>query len=127
MVPAGPVVDQQREALRGLLEPRDLIVDAGNANCADTNPRAEEAATAPHDFIGIGVSGGEQGARHGPSIMVGGDRGGWLRLAPLLQAIAAKHKGTPCAASTGPAGAGHFVKMVHNGVEYADMQMIAET
>lgn len=129
MVPAGPVVDQQREALRGLLEPRDLIVDAGNANCADTNRRAEEAATAPHDFIGIGigVSGGEQGARHGPSIMVGGDRGSWLRLTPLLKAIAAKHERAPCAASTGPTGAGHFVKMVHNGVEYADMQMIAET
>ncbi|WP_226627862.1 NADP-dependent phosphogluconate dehydrogenase [Alloyangia pacifica] len=127
MVPAGPVVDQQIEALRGLLEPGDLIVDAGNANYADTNRRAEEAAAAPYDFIGIGVSGGEEGARHGPSIMVGGDRGSWLRLAPLLKAIAAKHEGTPCAAYMGPAGAGHFVKMVHNGIEYADMQMIAET
>lgn len=123
MVPAGDVVDAQIEALRPLLGPDDLIIDAGNANFHDTNRRAR-AATGP--FLGIGVSGGEEGARHGPSIMGGGTREHWDRVAPILEAISAKYAGTPCATWMGNEGAGHFVKAVHNGIEYADMQMIAE-
>jgi 6-phosphogluconate dehydrogenase len=126
MVPAGPAVDQQLEALSPLLSPDDLVVDAGNANFHDTDRRT--AAGLPFRFAGIGVSGGEEGARHGPAIMVGGAPGDWARLSPVLRAIAARAEdGTPCADWMGPAGAGHFVKAVHNGIEYADMQMIAET
>ncbi len=126
MVPAGPAVDDMIAALRPLLAPDDLIIDAGNALFHDTNRRSAEAeAHGPH-FMGIGVSGGEEGARHGPAIMGGGLRSDWDRVAPVLDAIAAKYKGTPCANYMGPAGAGHFVKAVHNGIEYADMQMIAE-
>ncbi len=123
MVPAGDAVDQQIAALRPLLGPDDLIIDAGNANFHDTNRRAAEA-TGP--FLGIGVSGGEEGARHGPSIMGGGPRQHWDRVAHILGAISAKHDGSPCATWMGDGGAGHFVKAVHNGIEYADMQMIAE-
>ncbi|WP_299505884.1 NADP-dependent phosphogluconate dehydrogenase [uncultured Roseobacter sp.] len=123
MVPAGDIVDAQIEALRPLLGPDDLIIDAGNANFHDTNRRAREA-TGP--FLGIGVSGGEEGARHGPSIMGGGKRDYWGRVAHILDAISAKYDGTPCATWMGEEGAGHFVKAVHNGIEYADMQMIAE-
>ncbi|GFE49516.1 6-phosphogluconate dehydrogenase, decarboxylating [Roseobacter cerasinus] len=123
MVPAGEIVDAQIAALRPLLGPDDLIIDAGNANFHDTNRRMREA-TGP--FLGIGVSGGEEGARHGPSIMGGGDRAHWDRVAHILEAISAKYEGTPCATWMGEEGAGHFVKAVHNGIEYADMQMIAE-
>ncbi len=123
MVPAGPVVDEQIEALRPLLHPDDLIIDAGNANFNDTNRRARGAGG---PFLGIGVSGGEEGARHGPAIMGGGARLYWDRVAHILKAISAKFRGEPCAAWMGPEGAGHFVKTVHNGIEYADMQMIAE-
>ena len=126
MVPAGPVVDDQIAALRPLLGPDDVIIDAGNAEFHDTERRAAEAAAQGVPFIGMGVSGGEEGARHGPSIMGGGPRASWDLVAPVLQAIAAKFEGTACATWMGPAGAGHFVKMVHNGIEYADMQMIAE-
>ena len=124
MVPAGQAVDDQIAALRPLLDPEDLIIDAGNANFRDTNRRAEAADG--YRFLGIGVSGGEEGARHGPAIMGGGDAADWERVAPVLNAIAAKYEGTPCAGRMGEAGAGHFVKTVHNGIEYADMQMIAE-
>ena len=124
MVPAGPAVDQQIEALRPLLDAGDLIIDAGNANFHDTDRRA--AAASGYRFLGMGVSGGEEGARHGPSIMGGGAREDWDRVAPVLEAISAKYQGTPCATHMGPGGAGHFVKAVHNGIEYADMQMIAE-
>jgi len=124
MVPAGQAVDDQIAALRPLLDPEDLIIDAGNANFRDTNRRA--AAAEGHRFLGIGVSGGEEGARHGPAIMGGGDAADWDRVAPVLNAIAAKYEGAPCAGRMGEAGAGHFVKTVHNGIEYADMQMIAE-
>jgi 6-phosphogluconate dehydrogenase len=124
MVPAGDAVDEQINALRPLLGPDDLIIDAGNANFHDTNRRADEAGDLP--FLGIGVSGGEEGARFGPSIMAGGNREYWDRVAHILKAIAAKHDGQPCATWMGEAGAGHFVKAVHNGIEYADMQMIAE-
>lgn len=126
MVPAGPVVDQQIAALRPLLDKDDMIIDAGNANFHDTEARSASAKTAGHPFLGIGVSGGEEGARHGPSIMGGGPREAWNRVAPILEAIAAKYQGLPCATWMGEGGAGHFVKMVHNGIEYADMQMIAE-
>ncbi len=125
MVPAGPAVDDQLAALAPLLGPDDLVIDAGNANFHDTNRRT--AAGLPFRFMGIGVSGGEEGARHGPAIMAGGTAEDWARMAPLFQAIAARAEdGTPCADHMGQAGAGHFVKAVHNGIEYADMQMIAE-
>ncbi len=125
MVPAGPAVDDMLTALTPHLAPDDLVIDAGNANFHDTNRRS--AAGLPFHFLGMGVSGGEDGARHGPAIMAGGDREDWVRIAPVLQAIAARAEdGTPCADHMGQAGAGHFVKAVHNGIEYADMQMIAE-
>ena len=126
MVPAGKVVDDEITALRALLDKDDLIIDAGNAEFHDTNRRAADAAVQGPRFLGIGVSGGEEGARHGPSIMGGGVRADWDRVAPILTAISAKYQGTPCATYMGEAGAGHFVKSVHNGIEYADMQMIAE-
>ena len=103
-----------------------MIIDAGNANFHDTRRRAADAEAAGVPFLGIGVSGGEEGARHGPSIMGGGPKAAWDRVAPILEAIAAKFDGEPCATWMGTDGAGHFVKTVHNGIEYADMQMIAE-
>lgn len=126
MVPAGSVVDDAIAMLRPLLDKDDLIIDAGNALFHDTNRRAADAAAHGPRFLGIGVSGGEEGARHGPSIMGGGQREDWDRVAPILSAISAKYQGIPCATYMGEAGAGHFVKSVHNGIEYADMQMIAE-
>ncbi|MEZ5478881.1 MAG: NADP-dependent phosphogluconate dehydrogenase [Thiolinea sp.] len=123
MVPAGNIVDQQMAALKPLLAADDLIMDAGNANFHDTQRRMAEAG---QPFLGVGVSGGAEGARHGPSIMVGGAFEHWQRVAPILTAIAARYEGEACAAWMGEGGAGHFVKMVHNGIEYADMQMIAE-
>ncbi|MFV0292693.1 MAG: NADP-dependent phosphogluconate dehydrogenase [Paracoccus sp. (in: a-proteobacteria)] len=126
MVPAGPVVDAQIDALRLLLGEGDLIIDAGNANYTDTERRVAAVRGEIFNIMGIGVSGGEEGARHGPSIMAGGDIAHWQRMAPLLEAISAKYANIPCAALMGQGGAGHFVKMVHNGIEYADMQMIAE-
>tara|TARA_R110000751_G_scaffold95381_3_gene186364 strand:+ start:32924 stop:34330 length:1407 start_codon:yes stop_codon:yes gene_type:complete len=122
MVPAGPVVDEYIATLRALMDEDDIVIDAGNANFQDTNRRA--ASGAP--FLGIGVSGGEEGARFGPSIMGGGRKVHWDRVAPILQAIAADYQGIPCATWMGEGGAGHAVKTVHNGIEYADMQMIAE-
>lgn len=125
MVPAGPAVDDQLALLAPLLDADDLVIDAGNANFHDTNRRA--AAGLPFRFMGIGVSGGEEGARHGPAIMAGGTARDWARMAPVFHAIAARAEdGTPCADHMGETGAGHFVKTVHNGIEYADMQMIAE-
>ncbi|MBL4811793.1 MAG: NADP-dependent phosphogluconate dehydrogenase [Rhodobacteraceae bacterium] len=124
MVPAGQPVDDQIDALRKLLGPNDMIIDAGNANFHDTNRRSKAAGDLP--FLGIGVSGGEEGARHGPAIMGGGKREHWDRVSHILEAISAKFGDTPCADWMGEAGAGHFVKAVHNGIEYADMQMIAE-
>ncbi|UWQ18942.1 NADP-dependent phosphogluconate dehydrogenase [Jannaschia sp. M317] len=123
MVPAGQPVDDQIDALRPLLDDDDLIVDCGNALFSDTDRRVHDDRG---PFLGVGVSGGEEGARHGPSIMGGGDPAHWDRVEEVLLAISAKHDGDPCAALMGPGGAGHFVKMVHNGIEYADMQMIAE-
>lgn len=126
MVPAGSAVDEQIAALRPLLNPEDIIIDAGNADFNQTNRRASEALENGTSFLGIGVSGGETGARYGPSIMSGGSKQSWERVSHLFEAIAAKYDGQPCAKWMGEEGAGHFVKTIHNGIEYADMQMIAE-
>jgi len=126
MIKAGEPVDSQIAALRALMSANDIIIDAGNANFRDTMRRFKELDGSGLTFIGMGVSGGEEGARHGPSIMVGGAQASWNRVEPVLTAISAKFKGEPCAAWLGENGAGHFVKTIHNGIEYADMQMIAE-
>ena len=126
MVQAGDPVDQQIALLRGLLSAGDIIIDAGNANFRDTIRRFADLDASGLTFIGMGVSGGEEGARHGPSIMVGGTAQSYARVEKVLNAIAAKYKGESCCAWLGPDGAGHFVKTIHNGIEYADMQMIAE-
>lgn len=126
MVPAGAPVDDTIDVVRDSLSSGDTIVDAGNADFNDTRRRTEALEGAGLAFVGMGVSGGEEGARHGPSIMVGGTEASWNLLSPLAEAIAARHKDSPCAAHLGPDGAGHFVKTVHNGIEYAEMQLIAE-
>ncbi|MEM7472745.1 MAG: NADP-dependent phosphogluconate dehydrogenase [Pseudomonadota bacterium] len=126
MVPAGGPVDAQIAALRPLLDKDDMIIDAGNANFHESQRRADEAEAAGVPFLGIGVSGGAEGARFGPSIMGGGTQAAWQRVAHILEAISAKYEGQPCATYMGSGGAGHFVKTVHNGIEYADMQLIAE-
>jgi 6-phosphogluconate dehydrogenase len=126
MVEAGPAVDAQIEAMIHLLDDGDIVIDAGNSDFNDTVARNRRWDPTGIHFVGMGVSGGELGARHGPSIMVGGDRKVWDRLKPLLDPIAADYEGSPCVAWLGPDGAGHFVKTIHNGIEYADMQMIAE-
>jgi 6-phosphogluconate dehydrogenase len=126
MVKAGDAVDEQISALREVLQLDDIIIDAGNANYHDTVRRDSFLKDTGLRFIGMGVSGGEEGARHGPSIMVGGPEASWKRVEIVLTAIAAKYKKQSCCAWVGPDGAGHFVKTMHNGIEYADMQMIAE-
>ncbi len=126
MIPSGAPVDEMLARIAPLLDPGDTVIDAGNADFNDTRRRALALADAGLHFVGMGVSGGEAGARHGPSLMVGGSDQGWTRLRPILEAIAATYEGDPCVAHVGPDGAGHFVKTVHNGMEYADMQMIAE-
>lgn len=127
MVKAGGPVDATIQQLVPLLEPGDIIIDGGNSHYADTNRRTKELSEKGLLFIGSGVSGGEEGALHGPSIMPGGDVRAWEAVKPIFQSIAAKvADGTPCCDWVGPDGAGHFVKMVHNGIEYGDMQMIAE-
>jgi 6-phosphogluconate dehydrogenase len=126
MIPSGAPMDAMIAAVTPLLSDGDTIIDGGNADFNAT--RARDAAlqgTGIH-FVGMGVSGGEEGARHGPSMMVGGSDHSWAQLKPMAEAIAAKYQGDPCVAHVGPDGAGHFVKTVHNGIEYADMQMIAE-
>jgi 6-phosphogluconate dehydrogenase len=126
MTVAGKPVDEQIAMLRGVLSRDDIIIDAGNANFHDTMRRFAELDGTGLTFIGMGVSGGEEGARHGPSIMVGGTEASFKRVEKVLLDISAKYQGEPCAAWLGPNGAGHFVKTIHNGIEYADMQMIAE-
>lgn len=126
MVTAGDAVDQQIATLRPLLTPDDILIDAGNANFRDTMRRASAVTADNPAFMGMGVSGGEEGARHGPSIMAGGAPQSYARVESVLTAIAAKYKGEACCAWLGDNGAGHFVKTIHNGIEYADMQMIAE-
>jgi 6-phosphogluconate dehydrogenase len=126
MVKAGEAVDEQISALREVLQQDDIMIDAGNANYHDTVRRDAALKDTGLRFIGMGVSGGEEGARHGPSIMVGGPEASWKRVEKVLTAISAKYKKQACCAWVGPDGAGHFVKTMHNGIEYADMQMIAE-
>jgi 6-phosphogluconate dehydrogenase len=126
MVPAGEATDAQIAALRPFLEAGDVLVDGGNADFRDTRRRAAELEAAGIRFLGLGVSGGEAGARHGPSLMAGGSPEAWEAVREVLEAIAARFAGVPCARLLGPDGAGHFVKTVHNGIEYADMQLIAE-
>ena len=128
MVPAGPPVDSVIAHLRPHLEPGDILIDGGNSLFSDTDRRSDELSAAGFRFVGMGVSGGEEGALHGPSMMPGGPRDAYDELAPVLRAMAAKaDDGDPCVAYMGPRGAGHYVKMVHNGIEYGDMQLIAET
>ena len=126
MVPAGAPVDAAIARLVPLLGQGDTIIDAGNADFNDTRRRTETVEAEGLTFIGMGVSGGEDGARNGPSIMVGGTPQAWGAIRPMIDAIAAKFEGAPCADHLGSDGAGHFVKTVHNGIEYADMQLIAE-
>ncbi|WP_216213412.1 NADP-dependent phosphogluconate dehydrogenase [Amycolatopsis aidingensis] len=127
MVQAGAPTDAVIEEFAPLLDTGDVIVDAGNAHFADTRRREATLRERGLHFVGTGVSGGEEGALHGPSIMPGGSVASYESLGPLLEDIAAKVDGTPCCTHVGPDGAGHFVKMVHNGIEYADMQLIAES
>ena len=127
MVKAGDTVDEMIEQLLPHLEKGDIIIDGGNSHYPDTNRRTKALAEKGILFIGTGVSGGEEGARHGPSIMPGGNPAAWPHVKEIFQAIAAKvEDGTPCCDWVGEDGAGHYVKMVHNGIEYGDMQLICE-
>jgi 6-phosphogluconate dehydrogenase len=127
MVKAGPAVDGVIEALLPLLDEGDIVIDGGNSEFTDTIRRARDLEDRGFRFIGTGVSGGEVGARNGPSIMPGGTEAAWPFVKDILQSIAAKvSDGTPCCDWVGSDGAGHYVKMVHNGIEYGDMQVIAE-
>ena len=126
MVKAGEPVDQQIEALKPLLEAGDIIVDGGNSHFRDTIRRDRAMAEAGLNFMGSGISGGEEGARNGPSIMPGGSAEAYAKVGPIFRAISAKVDNEPCCIHIGTDGAGHFVKTTHNGIEYADMQMIAE-
>jgi 6-phosphogluconate dehydrogenase len=127
MIQAGAATDSQIEALVPLLAPGDVIIDGGNARYQDTMRRERALAERGLRLLGTGISGGEEGARHGPSIMAGGAVEAYDRVRSIFEAIAAKVEGVPCCAHVGSDGAGHFVKMLHNGIEYADMQLIAET
>ncbi|GAA3134791.1 NADP-dependent phosphogluconate dehydrogenase [Planomonospora alba] len=126
MVKAGAPTDAVIDQFAPLLEPGDMLVDGGNAHFLDTRRREAALRERGIHFVGCGVSGGEEGALLGPSIMPGGSAESYAALGPMLEDIAAKVDGVPCCAHIGPDGAGHFVKMVHNGIEYADMQLIAE-
>jgi 6-phosphogluconate dehydrogenase len=126
MVTAGKAIDSVIAALVPHLEEGDVIMDGGNSHYEDTERRYDELKSKGIGYLGIGISGGEVGALEGPSIMPGGDKDVYEKAAPVLTKIAAQVDNTPCCAYMGPKGAGHFVKMVHNGIEYADMQLIAE-
>jgi 6-phosphogluconate dehydrogenase len=126
MVQAGAATDAVIDELAPLLDQDDIIVDCGNAHFADTRRREAALRERGLHFVGCGVSGGEEGALNGPSIMPGGSKHSYEKLGPIFESIAAQVDGTPCCVHVGPDGAGHFVKMVHNGIEYADMQLIAE-
>ncbi|MGC5032630.1 NADP-dependent phosphogluconate dehydrogenase [Micromonospora sp. DT229] len=126
MVKAGGPTDAVIDELVPLLEEGDIIIDCGNAHFADTRRREESLRAKGLHFVGTGVSGGEEGALWGPSIMPGGSAESYRKLGPIFEKIAAQVEGEPCCQHVGPDGAGHFVKMVHNGIEYADMQLIAE-
>ncbi|TAM92316.1 MAG: NADP-dependent phosphogluconate dehydrogenase [Jatrophihabitans sp.] len=126
MVQAGAPTDAVIDELVPLLDPDDIVVDCGNAHFADTRRREAALRARGLHFVGCGVSGGEEGALLGPSIMPGGSAQSYARLGPIFESIAAQVEGTPCCVHVGADGAGHFVKMVHNGIEYADMQLIGE-
>ncbi len=126
MIPAGRPVDETIEKLAPLLEPGDVLIDGGNSHFQDTRRREAALRDKGLHFVGCGVSGGEEGARHGPSLMPGGSEEAWARIRDVFEAIAAQTEAGPCVTHVGPDGAGHFVKMVHNGIEYGDMQLIAE-
>jgi 6-phosphogluconate dehydrogenase len=127
LVPAGNPVDETIQNLLPHLEPGDVIIDGGNSYFADTDRRVAALSASGVHFFGMGVSGGEKGARFGPSMMPGGDRQAYERLRPIFEAIAAKVDGEPCVTYLGSGSAGHYVKMIHNGIEYGIMQLIAET
>ena len=126
MIKAGEPVDAQIDALVPLLEPGDTIIDGGNSQFTDTERRTTQLSEDGIHFIGMGVSGGEEGARYGPSLMPGGSIAAWPQVRDIFRSIAAVADGEPCCEWVGPGGAGHYVKMVHNGIEYGDMQVIAE-
>ena len=126
MIPAGTPVDEMIGKLQPLLQAGDIVIDGGNSFFQDTRRREAALRDRQLHFVGCGVSGGEEGARFGPSIMPGGSDAAWTRIKDVLEAISAKTEAGPCVTHVGPDGAGHFVKMVHNGIEYGDMQIIAE-
>lgn len=126
LVMAGKPVDTFIETLLPHLEPGDIIIDGGNSHFPDTTRRTKELAAKNIRFVGTGVSGGEDGARYGPSLMPGGNGEAWPYIKDIFQSIAAKSEGEPCCDWVGEEGAGHYVKMVHNGIEYGDMQLISE-
>lgn len=127
LVPAGAVVDAVINELKPVLSKGDIIIDGGNSHFTDTNERIKKLSDAGLHFFGMGISGGEEGARTGPSLMPGGDKEAYLHVKDVLEGIAAKVDGKPCVTYIGPGASGHFVKMVHNGIEYAMMQLIADT
>jgi len=127
LVPAGPIVDSVIAELLPLLETGDIIIDGGNSKFTDTETRAAALESKGLHFFGMGISGGEEGARRGPSMMPGGDKVAYQHVKPIFEKIAAQVNQEPCVTYIGPGASGHFVKMVHNGIEYALMQMIAET
>jgi 6-phosphogluconate dehydrogenase len=127
LVPAGPIVDSVIQELVPLLSKGDMIIDSGNSHFTDTSRRADELSKQGIHFFGMGISGGEEGARFGPSMMPGGDKQAYNAVKPILEAVSAKVNGDPCVTYIGPGASGHFVKMVHNGIEYAMMQVLAET
>jgi 6-phosphogluconate dehydrogenase len=126
MIKAGAPVDMTIEKIAPFLEKGDILIDGGNSWFKDTQERTKRLESKGLHFVGSGVSGGEEGARYGPSLMPGGSRESWESIKPIFDAIAAKSDSGPCVTHVGPDGAGHFVKMVHNGIEYGDMQLIAE-
>ncbi|TDG34998.1 NADP-dependent phosphogluconate dehydrogenase [Pedobacter changchengzhani] len=126
LVPAGPIVDSVIAELKPLLSKGDIIIDSGNSHFTDTNRRVDELEKEGLHFFGMGISGGEEGARFGPSMMPGGDKEAYNVVKDVLEAIAAKVDNDPCVTYLGPGASGHFVKMVHNGIEYAIMELIAE-
>src|ERR671929_63529 len=126
MIKAGKPVDMTIDKIAPLLEQGDILIDGGNSWFKDTQERTARMEAKGLHFVGSGVSGGEEGARHGPSLMPGGSKESWEAIKPVFEAIAAKSDSGPCVTHVGPDGAGHFVKMVHNGIEYGDMQLIAE-
>jgi 6-phosphogluconate dehydrogenase len=127
LVPAGPIVDSVISELQPLLEKGDMIIDSGNSHFTDTSRRAEDLSETGIHFFGMGISGGEEGARFGPSMMPGGDKEAYGAMKDMFEAISAKVNDEPCVTYIGPGASGHFVKMVHNGIEYAMMQLLAET